>query len=107
LIDSNVNEKYCPLCKKIFYPEEGTVKKTFCGEEKLCAPPEESYEDSDCEIYYFCSEKCAQSFEKATPICIYMPKWKKLMGKIEKVSSSSGVKGTRPHQLYQSCKKQL
>ncbi len=98
------DEKVCPSCKNIFYPQESVVCRTFCGEENLCAPPEESYRDSDCKVYHFCSEICAENFEKATPTCSYIPAWKKLMAKIDKVSGLNGVKNIRPYQLYKNSK---
>lgn len=104
MFETNIGEKVCPLCKNIFYSEEGVVCKTFCGEENLCSPKEESYKDSDCKTYYFCSAICAEGFEKATPACIYVPGWKKLMVRIEKVSRSTGLKEARPHHLHKSCK---
>jgi hypothetical protein len=104
MIETDIDEKVCPSCKSGFYPEEGAVYKTFCGEDDLCKPPEAGYKDDECRTYHFCSEKCAEGFEKNTPTCNYVPGWKKLMVKIDKVSSSSGVKGARPHQLRQNCR---
>jgi len=104
MLEVNNDQKVCPSCKSGFYLEEGVTSKTFCGEEYLCTPLTEGYKDDECKTYHFCSEKCAESFEKVTPTCNYVPGWKKLMGKIDKVSSSTGVKGARPHQLRQNCK---
>ncbi len=104
MFEMNSGEKVCPLCKNIFYLEEGVVNKTFCGEEDICSPPEGDYKGSECKTYYFCSEKCAQEFEKATPTCVYTPGWKKIMANIEKVGSSIGLKSARPYQLQKSRK---
>jgi hypothetical protein len=104
MFETNIDQKVCPSCKKGFYSEEGVICKTFCGDEGLCKPPEAGYKDDECRTYHFCSEKCAEKFESNTPTCNYVPGWKKLMGKIGEVSSSTGVKGARPHQLCQNCR---
>jgi hypothetical protein len=104
MFETNIGENVCPLCKNTFYLEEGVVCKTFCGEENICSPPEEGFKGSECKTYYFCSENCAQEFEKSTPTCVYMPGWKKMMANIERVGRSTGLKGARPHHLHKSSK---
>ncbi len=104
MLETNNDQKVCPSCKNGFYPEEGVAHKTFCGEEDLCTPPEAGYKGDECKTYHFCSENCAENFGNNTPTCSYVPGWKKLMGKIDKVSSSTGVKGARPHQLSRNCR---
>lgn len=102
--ETNLGEKICPFCKNSFYPEESVVHKTFCGDEDICSPSEEGYKGSECKTYYFCSEGCAEKFEKSTPTCVYTPSWKKMMANIEKVGRSTGLKGARPYHLHKSSK---
>ncbi len=104
MFETNIGEKVCPSCKNNFYPEEGVVYKTFCGEEILCTPKEESNNDNDCKTYYFCSAICAEDFEKETPVCTYVPGWKKMMVKIEEVTRSTGLKEIRPYNLHRNSK---
>ncbi len=104
MFESNRHEKCCPHCKKEFYPENSVVHKIVCGDESECSPVKESGKDSDCRVYNFCSESCAGKYFEELPACTYTPGWKKLMGKINKVSSASGIAGRRVHNLHKHCK---
>lgn len=97
-------EKFCRFCKKRFFPEEKVVRKVFCGEELVCVPPGESYDAPDCRVYEFCSEECLDNFSSQAPTCTYVPGWKRLMDKISKAGSASGITGTRLHHLHKSKK---
>ncbi len=104
MMEESSHEKVCPLCNKVFYPESKVVQKTFCGEEFVCAPSGEKYSGEDCQVYNFCSEECVSDYTEKTPECTYEPIWKKLMGRINKVSRSSGIAGARPHSIRSACK---
>jgi hypothetical protein len=97
-------EKVCPLCKKNFFPQAKVVSKRFCGEELICSPPEEDYKSPDCQSYDFCSSSCLEDFTSRLPTCSYVPGWKRLMNRINRVGTESGIAGTRPHNLPKSCK---
>ncbi len=94
------HEVTCPICKKKIYLGGKMLSKVFCGEEALCTPPEARHNEPDCKEYKFCSEECLESFSVETPECSYTPGWKRLMGKINRVSKSSGLAGVRPHNLH-------
>jgi len=100
MYSSNKQEIECPSCKKSFFPEHQVALKTICGEELNCTPPGEKYKAPDCEIYEFCSNECAYEFAAKLPTCVYVPGWKRLMLKINKVSSESGIAGTKTHELH-------
>ncbi len=104
MLDSGSHQKVCPSCKKVFYPEDKVVKKTFCGEELVCSPSGEKHNAPDCRVYDFCSEGCLEEYIKKAPACDYVPGWKRLMGKINKVSRSSGIANSKTHNLYK-CRK--
>lgn len=104
MFESNRHEKVCPSCQKEFYPENRVVHRTICGEDSLCSPIEGSKKDSDCHVYDFCSEECVKDYTEKLPECTYTPGWKKLMGKINRVSSASGVAGCRTHNLHKHSK---
>jgi len=104
MLGSDTHEKVCPSCKKVFFPEDKVVKKTFCGDELVCAPSGEKHNAPDCQNYYFCSEECLDKFTEKAPTCTYIPGWKKFMERINKVSKATGVSGTRPHDLHKRSK---
>ncbi len=90
----------CPSCQSNFFPQNKVVSKTFCGEELICSPPGENYKAPDCRVYDFCSDQCLAEFERELPTCSIMPRWKRLMGRISKVSRASGIAGVRTHNLH-------
>jgi len=104
MLDSGNHEKVCPLCKKVFFAEDKIVKKIFCGEELVCSPSEEKHNAPYCQEYGFCSEECLEEFTHKSPVCTYVPGWKRLMENIGKVSSSAGIAGSRPHDLHKTGK---
>ena len=104
MFDPSMEEKVCSSCDKSFYPQETMIHKVFCGKDEVCSLPEGGYKDDDCEDYFFCSKECAEKFEEEAPTCAYVPRWKRLMVNIDKVGSSIGVKGIRPHQMPKECK---
>lgn len=104
MLDSGNYEKVCPSCKEVFYPADNVAKKTFCGEEFACLPSGEKHNAPDCQVYHFCSEECLEKYISKVPACTYVPGWKRLMEKISKVSSSSGIAGSRQHNLHKCCK---
>ncbi len=104
MMEANSHEKVCPMCNKVFYPEDKVVHKTFCGDELVCAPIDEKHQSKECRVYDFCSDECVEAYAKNTPECSYEPGWKKLMERINKVSKTSGVAGARPHNIRAVCK---
>ncbi len=99
MLEMCTQERVCPSCKGSFFPEEKVVHKTLCGEDLVCSPPGEGYKAPDCKTYDFCSEKCLEEYESKLPTCGVVPGWKRYFGRINKVGSSSGIAGARPHQL--------
>ncbi len=97
-------EKVCPFCKKSFFPQTNVVSKRFCGEELICSPPGENYKSPDCRNYDFCSIDCLKDFTAKLPTCSYVPGWKRLMERINRASTESGIAGIRPHDLPKDCK---
>jgi ribosomal protein L24E len=99
MLELSMHERECPSCKQNFYPQSKVVLKTFCGDEQLCIPPGGKYSAPDCKIYYFCSDECVKDFESSVPLCKPVPRWKRLMQRISKVSHAAGIAGARCHQL--------
>lgn len=98
----NEYEMTCPICNKKIYLGEKLFGKILCGNEVLCKPSEIKHNEPDCKEYKFCSEVCLERFAEKTKECTYTPGWKRLMGKINRVSQSSGLAGVRPHNLHKS-----
>ncbi len=94
----------CPSCEKSFFPQMSVVRKTFCGEELICSPPGENYKSPDCRVFNFCSDQCLEDFESKLPTCSIVPRWKRLMGKINQVSRASGIAGVKSYHLHKCSK---
>jgi len=100
MFEQSEHERTCPICKKKIYLEGKMLSKIFCGDDAICTPPEAKHNEPGCKEYSFCSEECLDSFSEKAPECSYTPKWKRLMGNINRVSKKSGVAGIRPHKLH-------
>ncbi len=99
MFEQGTVEKVCPSCKKNFFPQKKEVSKTFCGEELVCSPPGENYKSSDCRSYFFCSTDCLEDFEDSLPTCRSISSWRRFMEKINRISTTNGIAGARPHHL--------
>ena len=89
----------CYHCGASFYLQEKGVKKVLCGDDLVCNPPNENYDAPDCKIYHFCSDDCLDKEEAKLASCELVPRWKRLMKNIGKVSSDCEVAGARVHNL--------
>ena len=99
MFEQKGNEKICPTCGAAFFPECGVFRRYFCGDEEVCQPPDKKDDIPDCRVYEFCTEKCLEEYSDKTPECEYVPKWKRLMGRISDASNETGITGVRQHEL--------
>jgi len=100
MLEQSEHERNCPVCSKQIFEGEEVISQVVCGDEDLCLSQDVKHNESECNVYSFCSEECRESFIKAKPECSYVPAWKRLMSKIYRAGKTSGVAGIRPHELH-------
>ncbi len=102
MLELSGQELSCSACQGSIYPQHRVVKKVLCGDENICYPPHQKYKAPDCKVYYFCSDNCARELESKLSACTPVPRWKRLMARINEVSKVIGIAGAFSHHLHKS-----
>ena len=96
MLELTSHEVVCPVCKRVFFPETAVKREVLCGEE-LYPHTDKLARALDCQIHYFCSDRCFKRFQEENR---HRKKSSSLELFLEKIGKANFKHGSRGFSCY-------